>query len=67
MNVAVKPSEVTCPVILAPALFFRINVEVVTLVPSTFSLNASFNYRSSSNTSSAASWAGTCDSRWRGV
>ena len=40
MNVAVKPSEVSCPVILAPALFFRINVEVVTLVPRTLSLNA---------------------------
>ena len=39
MNVAVKPSEVTCPVILAPALLFRINVEVVTVVPSIFSLN----------------------------
>ena len=39
MNVAVRPSEVTCPVILAPALFFRINVEVVTVVPSNFSLN----------------------------
>ena len=39
VNVAVRPSEVTCPVILAPALFFRINVEVVTVIPSTFSLN----------------------------
>jgi len=39
VNVAVRPSVVTCPVILAPALFFRINVEVVTVVPSTFSLN----------------------------
>ena len=39
MNVAVKPSEVTCPVILALALFFRINVELVTVVASTFSLN----------------------------
>ena len=67
MNVAVKPSEVTCPVILAPALFFRINVEVVTLVPSYFSLNADLITEVSSNTSSAASWAGTCDSRWRGV
>ena len=67
MNVAVKPSEVTCPVILAPALFFRINVEVVTLVPRYFFAKCRFNYRSSSNTSSAASWGGTCDSRWRGV
>ena len=32
VNVAVRLSEVTCPVILAPALFFRINVEVVTVV-----------------------------------
>ena len=39
MNVAVRPSEVTCPVILALALFFSINVEVVTVVPSIFSLN----------------------------
>ena len=39
MNVAVRPSEVTCPVILALALFFSINVEVVTVISSIFSLN----------------------------
>ena len=47
MNVAVRPSEVTCPVILAPALFFRINVEVVTVVPGDSFAKCSFNDRSS--------------------
>ena len=36
---AVRPSVATCPVILAPALFFSINVELVIVAASIFSLN----------------------------